>query len=283
MGNFLYNIGNLSVDMATAIISCHGLPVDDKVVKVATPVVKFLVKTGFDKIIKDFTERQLSQMQKEKLSEVCETAIYTFYKLADKNGWEDNHSESYAYTRNYIESIDDAFIKAINESQKTKRVVLGTYLGGILYHQNTTTPNWDNIFYISSIIEHLTFRQLCLVFLIGNNFEEINPKKELLCVTNKVVISELSELRNQGFWNPLFGSLGGPQEYPIPLAYMFPTGITKEINIIGLALDELKDDYSNVIKSLDIQSYNPSDFPDGFDMTFDKALKKNNIQYEKVQ
>lgn len=262
MDEVVKDLGELTADVASVIISSHA----GNAGPLLEPVVNFLLRKGLDKVIKDVVSRQLSDMQKARVNEVREYAISTFYKLAKDDKWEDNGTESEAYTQTIAESIEDIFNKAVNESRKAKRVLLGTLLGTTMYHSNCTYPDMENFFYVSSITDRLTFRQLCLVLMIGNKFSDIKGDIHDLCVTDRVSISELDDLKSLGLWRPLFGIMVGSKdpEYPIPLDYMVPTITTiKLIKAITLP-DEIKDDYLRVVDSLGIKPINPSEFPDGF-------------------
>ena len=251
MDKIVKDLGELSVDVAAAIISCHI----GNAGPLVAPIVKYLLKRGLDKVIKDVVSRQLSDMQKAKVNEVRDYAILTFYKLAEENGWEENDSEAFSYSQTIAESIEDIFNKAVNESRKAKRIILGAYLGSSLYHSNSPNPNWENFFYISTIIERLTFRQLCLVSMIGNKFHDIKGDNHDLCITDKVSISELNDLKSQGLWQPLFGHIGGAKdnEHPIPLDYIIPTKTTMDLIPAIIFPNEIIDDYNRVVESLGIK------------------------------
>lgn len=262
MDKAIEEVGVLSINVATAIISSHT----GNAGPLVAPVVNFLLRKGLDKVIKDVVSRQLSDMQKAKVNEVRDYAILTFYKMAEENGWEDNGAEGEAYTQTIAESIEDVFNKAVNESRKAKRVLLGTLLGTTMYYSNSPHPDMENFFYVSTITDRLTFRQLCLVLMIGNKFSDIKGDIHNLCVTDKVSISELDDLKSQGLWRPLFGFMGGSKdpEYPIPLDYMVPTNTAIELMKAIILPDEIKDEYYRVLESLVIKPINPSEFPDGF-------------------
>lgn len=276
MDKIVKDLGELSVDVAAAIISVHT----GNAGPLVAPIVKYLLKRGFDKVIKDVVSRQLSDMQKAKVNEVRDYAILTFYKLAEENGWEENDSETYSYTQTIAESIEDIFNKAVNESRRAKRILLGAFLGSSLYYSNSSKPKCENFFYISTIIDRLTFRQLCLISMIGNKFHDIKEENHDLCITDKVSISELNDLKSQDLWQPIFGHLGGPKEneHPIPLDYIIPTKTTKNLAPAIIFPDGIKDDFNRVVESLGIKTINPSDFPDSFINSLKDAINRNNNQ-----
>lgn len=277
MDELIETFGEISVDATKAILMDHGVPFDGNVGLVISPIVKYLIKRGFDKVIKDIVSRQISDMQKAKVNEVRDYAILTFYKLAKENGWEENHSEAYSYTQTVAESIEDVFNKAVNESRKAKRILLGALLGSTMYYSNSPQPHMENFFYISTIIDRFTFRQLCLVSMMGNKFHDIKDNHDL-CITDKVSISELNDLRSQGLWQPLTGYMDGAKEYPIPLDYIVPTQTTMDLKSAIIFPDEVEDDYNRVVESLGIKPINPSDYPGGFLNSLKDAINRNNNQ-----
>lgn len=270
MDKVVKDLGELTADVVTNIISCHA----GNVGPLVPPIVKYLLKKGFDKVIKDVVSRQLSDMQISKVNEVRDYAVLTFYKLAEENGWEENNSEAYPYTQAIAESIEDIFNKAVNESRRAKRIILGTYLGNSLYYSNSPKPNLENFFYISTIIDRLTFRQLCMISLIGESFESIKTDGEKLSITDKVAISELNDLQSQGFWLPAMSFMGGtPKE--IPLDYVTPSDTTLELKSAIFFPDAVREDYLRVVESMNIQPLNPSNCPNGFLSMLNRARSIN--------
>ena len=281
MNNFVNQLSDLSLDLlpaATPLFQSMGIPVDEHSLMVAAPIIKFLKNTHFFDISKEVCKQNHYDAQIEKLDIVFKTAFKTVYKLAEDNGWYSDNSEASSYTQNYLETYEDIFNKALDESRKSKRVILGTYLGSTIYHLNSSKPNWDNIFFISSIIEKLTFRQICIIWLIGNKFKDVNPNEGKLCVKNSVAISELNELQSQNFWRPLFDYKNPKEgEFPIPLDNIVPTAITIELKNHLLINEDVKSDFDQAIASMGICPINPSLFPNDFLMIFDDVLKTNKI------
>lgn len=270
MDKVVKDIGELSVDVAATIINCHT----GNAGPLVAPIVKYLLKRGLDKVIKDVVSRQLSDLQKTKVNEVRDYAILTFYKLAEENGWEENNSEAYSYTQAITESIEDIFNKAVNESRRAKRIILGAYLGSSLYHSNSPNPSWENFFYISTIIERLTFRQLCMISLIGQRFDGFKKEGERLSITDKVAITELNDLQSQNFWLPAMSFMGGtPKE--IPLDYITPTDTTLDLKSAIIFPEAIREDYLRVVESMKIMPLTPPNYPNGFLSMLDRARNNN--------
>ena len=280
MDEFVETIGEITEGATKAILISHGIPVDGNAGFVISPIAKYLVKRGLDKVIKDIVSRQFSDMQKAKVNEVRDYAILTFYKLVKENGWDDSCAEGDLYTQSVAESIEDVFNKAVNESRKAKRILLGALLGSTMYYSNSPQPHMENFFYISTIIDRLTFRQLCLILMIGNKFHDIKGDYHELCITDKVSISELNDLRSQDLWQPIFSHMGGviENEHPIPLTYIAPTKTTIDLISAIIFPDEIKEDFDRVVESLGIKTINPSDFPDGYLNSLKDAIIRNNNQ-----
>ena len=273
MDGIIKDLGDLTVEGITTIISSQA----GNAAPYIGPVANIILKRGFDKVINDVVSRQLSKMQKARVNEVRDFAILTFYKLAEENNWNDNSSESADYTQTIAESIEDVFNKAVNECRRVKRIMLGALLGSILYHSNITYPEIEHFFYVSTIIDRLTFRQLCLISLIGNHFKDITPSDKKQCITDETAISELKDMQSLGFWQPIFSHMGPPEEHPLPIDYLVPNAITLIMAKDIIFPDEIKDDYYRAIKSLKIDDINPSAFPEPFLKSLEVAINKKQL------
>ena len=253
------------LSVSTPILNALGIPITPQAIVIIGKSLKMFLKMGLPEVLKDFQSRRLSSMQNERLEDVKSTAIKTVYQLIERNGWEDSHPESVQYTQYVIEYTEDLIDQAINESRQAKRLFLGVFLGSSLYKLNSSTPNWDNVFYLSSLIGKLTIRQIVLVKLLVDNFGRINDDKDnMMCITNKVAISELKELANQNLWCGLISYMPNPTNIAIPLKYICPTDLAKEF--VGLAElpDSLQNNVDDIIMSLDIKPYSLSGLPSSF-------------------
>ncbi len=225
---------------------------------------------GFTEVVRDFNTRHLSSMQMEKVDDVTKATIRALYRMIEKNGWDETHPESDQYIQNAVEYAEDVLCKTLNESRKKKREFIGNYLGTTLYTINMSKPNWDNIFYLSSLIDKLTLRQIVLTKLIANHFDLIDDNDDWNCITNNVVISEVKELSSQNIWVGLISRQPDPTYLALPLKYILPTDIAVELSA---AVDESVHDYTDdVIKSLDLKPYSQTGLPADFIMLMKRKL-----------
>lgn len=251
--------------ISTPLLEWLGIPASSSAIIIIGKSLKMFLKYGIPNVFKDFQSRPLSPVQKDRLDEVKAETIRTVYRLIEKNGWDDSHPESHQYIQNYIEYADDLVSKAINESRQQKRLLLGAYLGSSIYSMNYQEPDWDNVFYLSSLMDKLTVRQIILIKLIADNFRIIDDDMEdIVCITNKVAISELKEMGNHNIWVELFSYQPDPTYLAIPLKYMCPTDFTKELISSMLMPCALQDKIDETIKSLYLIPISQTELPETF-------------------
>lgn len=253
------------VSVSTPFLNALGIPITPQSSIIFGKTAKFLMSLGFTEVVHDINTRHLSSMQMEKVDDVTKATIRALYRKIEKNGWDETHPESDQYIQNAVEYAEDILCKAMNESRKKKRELLGNYLGTTLYTINMSKPNWENIFYLSSLLNKLTLRQIVITKLIANHFEQlIDDKDDWNCITNKVVISEVKELSIQNIWIELISRQPDPTYLALPLKYILPTDIAVELSA---AVDEGVHDYTDdVIKSLDLKPYSQTGLPADFIM-----------------
>lgn len=256
MNNIKNEVANLMIDVlpegGAVLLSSLGIPVTPESISLIKSIMAFVTKIGFTDICNDLKNRQLSAMQKKRIDIVLKTAIGSFYDLAKENHWEEHHPEAFQYYQYALEYSEDVILKALNESREQKQKIFGAFLGNTMYSLNITQPNWDNIFYCSTLITRLSIRQLNLINLINSNFESCkNSNGEILCITDKVAISEMRELANSNIWVESFSHQPDPTYIAIPLPFVKATEFThqicKEINykmIKGLDIESTKDGLS---------------------------------------
>lgn len=248
------------ISVSTPVLNALGIPVTPQTTIIIGKTIKLLLQMGFPMVLKEFQSRPFTPAQKERVEEINEIAIRTIYDLIEKRGWENSHSESTLYTQNCVEYVEDLYNKAINESRRAKRLLLGAYLGSTLYALNTSKPNWNNVFYLSSLIEGLTMRQIVILKLIVEQFNGIDDNEEdLICITNKVAISEIKDLESRSMWVGIVRSMPDPTYLAIPLKYMSPTDLAKELVGIIHISDALHEYMKEIISSLDFKPYSQTD------------------------
>jgi len=259
-----------------ALLSALEIPISPFSITLIKSIVTVVTKIGLIDVCADLQNRQLSSMQKKKVDIVIKTAIKTYYDLAQQNHWEENHPEAAQYNQFAIEFAEDIIIKALNESREQKQRFLGSFLGNTMYALNLTAPNWDNLFYCSTLITKLSLRQLNLINLINTNFDSCkSTKNEILCITDKVTISEMKELANSNIWVEAFSYQPNPTFLAIPLPFIKSTDFTRQIcndirfpAIEGTGLNSFKD-------CLTIKPIEESGLPQSFISMLNIYLSKN--------
>lgn len=256
-----------------ALLSALGIPITPLSVSLIKAIVTFVSKNGLIDVCADLQNRHLSLMQKKKLDIVIKTAIKTYYTIAQENHWEENHSEAAQYNQFAIEFAEDVIMKALNESRERKQEILGSFLGNAMYTLSITNPNWDDLFYCTTLITKLSLRQLSLVHLINNNFDCYkSPNKEILCITDKVAISEMKELFNSNIWVQAFSFQPDPTYIAIPLPFIKATDFThqicKGIRFVNNMISE------SLTDSLSIKPIERSELPQSFISMLNVYLKK---------
>ncbi len=275
--------GNLTeiIDWTTDIISSSspilnalGIPLTPQATIIVGKTLKLFLNTGVGGIFNDFRSRQLSSMQKDKLDDLEKVSLKTVYKMIENNGWDESHPETALYTQNYIEYAEDLVNNAINESRQAKRLFLGAYLGSTIYTLNVTNPNWENVYYLSSLINKLTIRQILLLKLISENFDSVNDGYEdFMCITDRVAISELKELSSQNMWVGLISYMPNPTHIAIPLKYIVPTELCKNLVSATPMPESLNVNVDEIIKSLELKPFSQSGLPISFKGMMQKVLK----------
>lgn len=193
----------------------------------------------------DFTQRTLSSLESNKLDLFSQTAIQTFFELAEKDGVTPMQQQieegqlQYAY-----EAAEGAMLTAIRQSQRTKIEVLGRYYGSQLYQNKI---DWQDVHQILNMADSLTLRQLVMIRLIADEFKGLNSK---LFISNPSACVETNRLLDLGIWQTKGASFGTNKSLKIQLESIKPTIYSKEI-CKSLMLEKLTEkDINQTITSL---------------------------------
>lgn len=278
MSNIKNEIANLMIDVlpegGAVILSSLGIPITPESISLMKSIMAFATRIGFMDTCNDLRERQLSAMQRKKIDIVLRNAIESFYNLAKENHWEENHPEAFQYYQYAVEYSEDVILKALNESREQKQKILGSFLGNTMYALNISQPNWDNIFYCSTLITKLSLRQLNMINLINTAFESSthSNNNEILCITDKVSISEMKELANSNIWVDSFSYQPNPTYIAIPLPFVKATEFTHQIcrDINFTIMNEL--DVESTINSLVLKPIKDTGLPMPFISILDKYI-----------
>ena len=108
------------LSVSTPILNALGIPITPQAMVVIGKSIKMIVKMGVPIVFKDYQDRQLSRMQKERLEDMQSVSIKTIFQLIEKNGWEEFHPESDQYTQYAIEYVEEMVNQVINEIGRLK-------------------------------------------------------------------------------------------------------------------------------------------------------------------
>lgn len=278
---FLENSPELIPDVSFVIkplLATWGIGNDPGSLVLISGILKFLGKVGVGKVVNDYYSRPLSDMQFKKMDVVRDSAISQFYMLAKKDGWDqDKEIEEGQYKQAAIDYVENLINKAVNESNINKQRMFGAFLGQTMYYYNSYKLDWNNLLYVTNLLQRLTIRQKVLLHFINDNFLILaDHYNNGLCVTNPLVISELKDMLALNFWSPIIGISPDPTHTAIPILYMKPTELTQIIckdvpltnSIIAL--------FDDIVDSLDLKMYTETDLKESFISLILSKIGKNN-------
>ena len=278
---FLENSPELLPDMSpilNPLLTRWGVGIDPASLSLISHILTFLGKVGAGNVINDYYSRNLSDMQIKKIDIVRDSAISQFYMLAKKDGWDQNNAiEEGQYKQSAIEYVEDLINKAINESNINKQEMLGAFLGQTMYYYNSYKLEWNNLLYVTNLIQRLTIRQKVLLHFMNDKFGVLNDRyNDGLCVTNPIVISELKDMLALNLWSPIIGISPDPTYMAIPLLYMKPTELAHIFCKDVPLSDSLLAIFDDVIDSMELKMYTETDLNDSFINIIMSNKKKNN-------
>ena len=142
----------------------------------------------------DFSDRQLSKFQLERLKNITFQAITTFCKRCKVDDWNIEHPESDAYIKFLFESQDHLIYQSLQDAQRQKDILYVSYWGNLIYEHD---ENWDDQYFIINLLGRLSIRQIILIRLLVDGFPGINTS---LAITNPIIVSEFNDL-SPLFWH----------------------------------------------------------------------------------
>lgn len=226
-----------------ALMTTVGLPE----AVVLTPLVRGATIGVVNKYYDDFTNRMLSTIESQKLDLFSQTAVQTFFDLAERDGVTPMQQQieegqlQYAY-----EAAEGAMLTAIRQSQRAKIKILGRYFGSQLYQDKI---NWQDMHQVLNMADALTFRQLVMIRLIAEDFKGLNKK---LFISNPTACVEINRLLDFGIWQTAGAQLGINKSWKIQLESIIPTIYSDEV-CKSLMLENLsEDDINESIRSLSL-------------------------------
>ncbi|MBR3110024.1 MAG: hypothetical protein IKH35_02435 [Prevotella sp.] len=236
-------VGSVVSKAFGALMTTVGLPE----AVVLTPLVRGATIGVVNKYYDDFTHRMLSTIESQKLDLFSQTAVQTFFDLAERDGVRPMQQQieegqlQYAY-----EAAEGAMLIAIRQSQRAKIKILGRFFGSQLYQDKN---NWQDIHQTLNMADALTVRQLVMIRLIAEDFKGMDKK---LFISNPTACVEINRLLDFGIWQTAGAQFGINKSWKIQLESIIPTIYSEEV-CKSLMLESLsEDDINEAIKSLSL-------------------------------
>lgn len=131
------------------------------------------------KICTDLTNRNLSSKEEERITKTLIFANQKTEEHIQKNHIarkDDFYKEDATKRSNAIEIIEGILLKSKDEYQENKLEFFGYFLANISFYENISIEDANHML---NIVSRLTYRQMCILSLIGtkNEFQNIKFKK----------------------------------------------------------------------------------------------------------
>lgn len=249
--------GSLTDAGFTALVSAYHLPAG-----LSLAAAQALVRGGLQGVMQncydDIRARALSNREIEKHDHFFDVAERTYFELAAQN-YDASAGQTYVLGDEYIEQVreiaEHASIEAMRESQAKKIEVLGWYYGGEFFRKGPNL-NFDEMHQIVSMVSALTFRQIVLIRLIGEEFKDLDVN---LYVTEPTMCVEINRLKDYGIWQTEGATFGINESWHIQLKTIIPTIYSEKVCKV-LMLDKIsEEDIKRTIDGMDLK-------PDGSPM-----------------
>lgn len=210
-----------------------------------TPLVRGAAIGVMNTCYDDVTHRMLSAVETDKVQQVNQIALSTFFEMAEKDGVvaiqqqiDDGHLQ-YAF-----EVAEDVVLTSIRQSERIKIDVLGRYYGSELYRGFT---DWQDMHQMITMAGTLTLRQLVLIRLIAESFP---GQDKSLYISNPSACVETRRLLDYGIWQTEGAAFGINDSASIQLSFIEATDYAEQV-CTSLMLDRLSDeDVARTIDSL---------------------------------
>ena len=213
----------------------------------AGTLVKGLVLGLIENCFNNCNQMTLSRNEKRKLDRVSSMALQTFRERAEEDGvvaWEMNlNMEYFDYA---YEVAEHATLDAIKQSETTKIDILGRYYGGQFYKGNT---DWQDMHQMITMTSMLTLRQIVVIRLISQGFNEVD---ENLFIGNPSACVEINRLKDYGIWKIEGAAFEIDESAPIQIKSITATEYASQV-AMDLMLNKLsEDDVKRTIESLQL-------------------------------
>ena len=240
--------GTLTDAGFTALVSAYNLPAG-LTLGAAQAIVKGAIQGVMQNCYDDVQSRALSKREVVKHNLVFDIAERTYFELAadDKgNGTSQDVVLEESYFQQVYETAEHVSIEAIRQSEMKKIEVLGRYYGGEFYKYG---PNIDfqDMHQIITMVGNLTYRQIVMIRLISEDFNELDKN---LFIHNQYACVEINRLKDYGIWQTEGAAFGINESWDLQLNSIIPTIYSGKV-YEALMLDRLSDeDVQRTIESL---------------------------------
>lgn len=167
-----------------------GVPLGSLGYIVVKNYANFLTNSTISKVYDDIMARRVSQREIEKVNIVIDVAEKTFWELANKDGWD----KDITYSDYSWEVAEHIMLEAMRQAELNKVKILGRFYGKTMYEGRT---DWNDLHQITSMTGELSFRQLVLIYLINEDFPNINRN---MFISNPHACVEIKQLLQNGIW-----------------------------------------------------------------------------------
>lgn len=262
MGNLIRNIlnqlamGGAEVVTTEALSSTLGLPPGTGIaVAAAKGLVKGVAQTAVLQVYDDFCSRQISKLELSKVDYAFDVAEKVFWEFVDKEGENAGYTFDSASSEfeNAMQVAEGFLLQSMKEFERKKLDVLGRFYGKSLYYGDN---QWEAIHHTLKMTDRLTYRQIVLIRLICEKFQDIDPT---CSITAKDACIETMDLVSFGIWATPGAYLSQNNSNPIRLETLTPTEYSFEL-YKKLMLERIpKEDVNKVIESLCIARLDSTD------------------------
>ena len=231
--------GNLSDSAFGAIVSACNFPMG-LTLRMAQAVARGALQGVMQDCYDDVQKRNLSDREVMKHNLVFDIAERTYFELAAKS-YDISASQAVVLDNSYLEQVSEiaehASLEAIRQSELKKVAVLGRYYGGEFY-KNGWNINFQDMHQMISMVGMLTFRQIVLIRMIAEGFNDIDRN---LFIGNPSACVEMNQLLLYGIWQTRGASFGTNNSWTIQIDSVVPTDYSAQVSE-ALMLERLSDD-----------------------------------------
>lgn len=249
---FLQDIVEKGLDNVTqeSLDLLFSSPID--ITGVPLPLIKIVLNSCAQGIMKacydDIVSRRLSKREVDKHNMVFRIAEQEYFRLAVLNHCNsivDFSDLDYKYAFEVAEHLS---LEAMKQCEEEKIKILGKYYGRQFYYANT---RWDDMHHIISLVGTLSLRQIIMIKLIIEGFNNIDKE---LYITNSYACVEINVLLNYGIWSREKLPIETNNTHTIQIKTLLPTIAAKDI-YNSLSLEDIPIiEVEKVMKSLQLST-----------------------------